>query len=477
MIRASQKLTIAATGTLCTLLGLPPNATVAAQIQTSTYSVSPLETNRGYSNPSGLSILNNQLFFWSTNGLYKYNGDQISLAASNVLSSIPVWSPRYNQYISLQEVVYFEGGEGKTLATLNNEIIFTGNLRRRQAAYQQEITGYELFKYNYNTNTISLVADLNPGPLTSYPSFLTVFNNELLFEVYNDGRGEGDKLYKYDGNTVNSLSRISTSDFGFGYSFTIFNNEFLFPAEAGDAGFEPYKYDGNQVSLLADINPGSGSSYGLIGGGRSIFNNELLFSAYNETTGFELYKYDGNQVSFIADINPGINSSYPNNFTAFNNELLFSAENGTTGRELYKYDGNQVSLIADINPGSKSSNPNNFLTFNNELFFRAENETIGTELYRYDGNEVSLVADILPGSQSSNPADFIIFNNKLIFSADADTIDPINCCGIRRRLFEVSVTPTISTTVPEPQTLFGLLTLALLGVNSAFRRKQKAPHS
>jgi ELWxxDGT repeat protein len=483
--------------------------------------VSPLEINSGlfYSDPIGLTTLNNELFFWSTNGLYKYNGDKISLAASNILSSIPVWSQRYNQYIPLEKVVEFEDTWHR-LATLNNELFFTGKLIQRERSLRTEITGYELFKYNYNTNRISLVADLNPGASSSYPSFLTAFNNELIFEVYNDGRGEGDKLYKYDGNTVKSISGLSGSGVGLGYSFTIFNDNLLFVTEAGDAGLEPYKYDGNQVILLADINPGAAGS-GALTGDRAIFNKELFFNAYNENTGFELYKYDGskvrfiadinpgingsypnnftafnnellfsaytpttgqelykydgNQVSFITDINPGINGSYPNNFTAFNNEVLFSAYNETIGNELYKYDGNQVSLLADINPGSNSSAPGNFVTFNNELFFRAENETIGTELYRYDGKEVSLVADIFPGSQSANPRDLIIFNNELIFSAD--TIDPISCCGIkRRRLFKVSATPTGSTTVPEPRTLFGLLTLGLLGVNSAFRRKQKAPH-
>ncbi|MBT3419577.1 MAG: hypothetical protein HN433_00150, partial [Euryarchaeota archaeon] len=91
----------------------------------------------------------------------------------------------------------------------------------------------------------------------------------------------------------------------------------------------------NAPSMVANINPGSGSSSPQY---LTVFNNELYFKAYDATNGYELWKYDGtNAPSMVANINPGSGSSYPYDLTVFNNELYFSAYDGTNGYELWKY--------------------------------------------------------------------------------------------------------------------------------------------
>ena len=81
--------------------------------------------------------------------------------------------------------------------------------------------------------------------------------------------------------------------------------------------------------MVANINPGSGSSYP---SGLTVFNNELYFQANDGTNGYELWKYDGtNAPSMVANINPGSGNSYPYYLTVFNNELYFQADDGTNG--------------------------------------------------------------------------------------------------------------------------------------------------
>jgi len=98
-----------------------------------------------------------------------------------------------------------------------------------------------LWKYD-GTNAPSMVANINPGSGGSYPSDLTVFNNELYFSAY-DGTN-GVELWKYDGT--------------------------------------------NAPSMVANINPGSGNSYPE---SLTVFNNELYFRADDGTNGVELWKY------------------------------------------------------------------------------------------------------------------------------------------------------------------------------------------
>ena len=86
----------------------------------------------------------------------------------------------------------------------------------------------------------------------------------------------------------------------------------------------------------------------------------------------------------VAEINPGSGSSYPNSLTVFNNELYFQANDGTNGYELWKYDGIKVpSMVADINSGSSNSGPDYLTVFNNELYFRADDGINGDELWKY----------------------------------------------------------------------------------------------
>jgi ELWxxDGT repeat protein len=85
----------------------------------------------------------------------------------------------------------------------------------------------------------------------------------------------------------------------------------------------------------------------------------------------------------VADINPGSGSSYAGPFTNVNGTLYLTANDGTHGDEVWKSDGTAAGtvMVADINPGSGSSNLRYFAVVNGALFFTADDGTHGTELW------------------------------------------------------------------------------------------------
>jgi len=181
-----------------------------------------------------------------------------------------------------------------------------------------------------------LALDIRPGSGSSYPEFLTVFNDVLYFRAYD-----------------------------------------------ATHGYELWKYDGATASLVWDIWPGSTSSYPAY---LAVFNNALYFQACDATHGYELWKYDGATASMVLDIWPDSTSSYPMWMTVFNDALYFSAQDATHGYELWKYDGASVSLVADIRSGPDSSGPRCLTVFNNALYFSAD-DGFGLALWVMDAYE------------------------------------------------------------------------------------------
>jgi len=169
-------------------------------------------------------------------------------------------------------------------------------------------------------------------------------------------------------------------------------------------------------------------------------STNLYFTANNYFNGKELWRVnpDGS-VSLVADINPGTGSSNPGFFTPFLGELYFQAT-GVGGNELYKVagDGNVVQ-VADINLGPDDSGPQDFIEYNGELYFTAVSATAGAELWKVaaDGT-VHQVTDILPGSGwGLAGSGFIVFNGELYFT-------PRNPTNTFNELWKVKADGTIA---------------------------------
>jgi ELWxxDGT repeat protein len=284
----------------------------------------------------------------------------------------------------------------------------------------------ELWKFD--GAAASRVADLYAGPTGSNPSDLVVFDNKLYFcASANTG---GNRLYYHDaatGQTV--LAPGSSSQASLPQEMTVYNGAMYFRASRFGApsniGIELWKFDGTNQTPF-DVYAGPGSSYPqhfIEYGGLLYFN-----ACGTPGQGGELWRTNGTAVAEAARIYPN-NGSSPENFVLYNDRLYFSAYDGVHGRELWSYNGATATLAADIVPGGQysSSNPNNMAVYRDDLFFSAYDPDHGFELWKFDGAAASMVVEINPTPDpldgdtflmDSSPAGLVVYNDVLYFTAD-----------------------------------------------------------
>jgi ELWxxDGT repeat protein len=317
--------------------------------------VTNIRSESGGSLPRKPVVYNGALYFGayeedgSDRGLWKYDGNSLSLVAGNLGGSFGV-GPAF--LTAFNGALYFEadGDDG---------------------------AGLELWKYD-GASPPSLVFDIHKGPEGSNPANLAVYNGELYFKA-DDGKGAGRELWKYDGTNSPSLVEDiwdgpENSD---PYDLAVYNGELYFNADDGEgAGSELWKYDGTSPPSLAEnIWDGPESSDPLY---LTVYNGTLYFSADNgEGAGYELWKYDGaSSPSLAADIRSGPESSRLQDIAVYDGALYFSADSDGTEYVLWKYD---ATPVADIGDGFGYP-----AVYNGALYFSADGgDGAGMQLWRY----------------------------------------------------------------------------------------------
>ena len=360
-------------------------------------------------------------------------------------------------------------------------------------------TGVELYTFNRNTETVSLIQDYVPGTGDFAPAnfFEYTSDNSVLFSGFTptDGR----ELYKYDGNNIIYVKNISLNQLDSNpNNFVEFNGEFYFRARDNTA---IWKTDGTTAGTVS-VRDFSGLTSGAV---RRILNysvgNALYFVAFalnGSNTGLTLWKTDGttlgttfvkelsnigyqvqNQFDFngfhyftldsgtdsvelwrtdgtangttLVDTDPTTTDpNFPSGFTEVGNRIYFTANRTVTGRELFALTSTgSVVLAANINPGNADSNPRDFMEYNGKLYFRADDGTHGVELWSYDLTNftAALVEDIEVGSGSSSPVPRYVFNDVLYIDAFRSDVG--------RELF-IYQDPTLSNEAPDDLVSFKL---------------------
>ncbi|MBS1773590.1 MAG: T9SS type A sorting domain-containing protein [Bacteroidetes bacterium] len=274
----------------------------------------------------------------------------------------------------------------------------------------------------------SMLSDINPGTSSSNPSWLTGYNNRVLFVA--DNGVNGSELYAYDtaaniiydNNPGSAAGALSSNH----RKLALIGSDVYFAGDNGATGTELFKWNNTGTpTLIADIRVGAVGSF--ISELISI-NGKLYFNANNGTNGNELWSYDPatSITQRLTDLATGAGSSDPHNFIYYKNKLYFTASTSTQGMELFVYDpaNNTTNNALDIFSGSGSSDPQGQVIINDKLYFSAYTLTYGRELYSYDGTNVSRLTDVDNSSTdgvaviANGQSGIFGYNGKIYFSGN-----------------------------------------------------------
>jgi ELWxxDGT repeat protein len=284
----------------------------------------------------------------------------------------------------------------------------------------------ELWKSNATEVGTVQVAEIAPGGLKSNPVYLTVFNGMLFFSA-NDGT-HGRELWRSDGTAPGTVmvADINPSGDSAPTWLTVWNGALYFGADDGVHGHELWKSDGTPggTAMLKDIWPNAGSSspspIGAAGG-------SLFLAANDGTWGRELWKTDGTTggTALVKDLASGMADSSPTLLSDLGNgTALFFADDTFVRRELFRTDGTffGTSLVADVNPSpGEGCAVREARVFGGTLYFVATGgPLVGFELWRSDGSGAALI-ELNPGGNSSDPHSLTVVGDRLFFGATTPT--------------------------------------------------------
>jgi ELWxxDGT repeat protein len=228
-------------------------------------------------------------------------------------------------------------------------------------------------------------------------------------------------------------TRLDANGNGYGsspYQMFEYNETLYFSADDSTHGRELWQTDGTVTgtSLVANINPGSGSSSPQY---FTMLGDIMYFTANDATTGSEIWTYDTNSPAStsnpaqLADLYPGSNSPGIYGFTEYQGSLYFAADDSVYGKELWKANPTTgLTMVKNIRPGSTGSDAYSFTVIGDIMYFRANDGTNGNEMWRSDGTTMGtyMVANINAGTGDSYPRCFTDFgDDKILFAASDGT--------------------------------------------------------
>jgi ELWxxDGT repeat protein len=335
--------------------------------------------------------------------------------------------------------------------------------------------GFEPWITDGTTSGTHLVADINPGPDSSYAlNFSDIGNGTAVFRAEEPSHGR--ELWVTDGS-VTGTHLVRDLNKGKYDAFSPYFNPSDFPVVGGRALFFATAVDGivhegglwssdgtesgtRRVEFSADLVSGSdaivvgsaayvgttagylktnGTDEGTIllaenGVSLAAAGSKMFFAGAGFAHSNELWVTDGTPAGtrFVKNIQPPSPNEYVEVFAdhaaaSAGNALFFFADDGIHGMELWRSDGTETgtSLVKDIAPGAASSfvrivEGSEMTEYHGLLYFIADDGVHGAELWRSDGTAQGtfMVKDINPDGPASFPASLTVMFDRLYFSAD-----------------------------------------------------------
>lgn len=413
--------------------------------KTGTVLVKDINPN-GDSDPRRLTVVNNQLFFTAKTD---ENGRELWITDGTEQGTVLVKdiNTGFGDGVSTSREQFKE---------LNNKLVFTGQLQGASNTYLFESDGTE-----QGTKPIDTNVTVEVNFYTEYN--MVKYNNFIVFPGTNKaGSSQGRELWKTDGTTTSLIKDINVgSSSSFPSEMTVYNDNVYFVANNGITGKELWKTDGTDAGtmLVRDIRNGGASSFSNYAR-FTVFNNKLYFSANDGTRGREIWVTDGTEIgtTIFLDINSTGNQNgiieddvAQQLFYVFNNKMYFkasstyNASNQFNNIEPWETDGTVggTKQIADLNPTGNSMNEYSyFYSYNNRLIFTGvdfSNPTLGT-LWSY--NFLTTPKIMTPNNTTFTDVETdwykpIIFNEALYLSANFS----INNTNNGTELWKITSTP------------------------------------
>ena len=288
-----------------------------------------------------------------------------------------------------------------------------------------QATGTELWRTDGTTAGTTLVSDLLPGPLGTYPRQFHATGGRVFFQA-NDGT-HGTELWVSDGTAagttmVKDLAPGDVSSYP-GHYLT-WNGITYFGAFTTLTGYELFRTDGTEAGTwqVAEIGNGSNSGHprwltALPSG------NGFVFTGLG-SGGVEPWVSDGTAAGTVrlADTNPGSGHgmSDSSRFVPLNGRLYFVADHFQTGRSLWRTNGTPAGTVqvVDTQPSSTSGlSLGDHAILGGEIYMSGFDAANGSEVWKTDGTASGtvLVANATPGATSSFPSGFTAFQGEVYF--------------------------------------------------------------
>lgn len=293
----------------------------------------------------------------------------------------------------------------QSFAVLNGFAYFSAN---------DGVNGTELWRSDGTTAGTSLVKDVYPGSLSSWPQLITASKEKLFFTAdpgsselwVSDGTNAGTfALIAFTGLTNQSIVNICAGE---NYTYFVVKKDY-------SSLNQLWKTNGTVEGTMLVVDFVNFNTSNAEISGLTEVNGILFFKATTSLYGSEIWRSDGTTTGthIVKDINTiSFSGDAPEKLTKYNNRLYFSANDGT-GRKIWmadslgttatyapKADTVTVEKEDDYYYPTPGNNP--FIISNNVLYLLSSNLQTGKELYRYDTlTGVKMLKDISPGTQSS----------------------------------------------------------------------------